>query len=161
MSRTRDVPPTSLVAGAGSSALIYLALQEWLTARSRVVLLDPTYGEYDHVLDNVIGCTVDRLTLRRDESYDVDMSRLLATASGCDLVILVNPNSPTGRLVSRPALVDVISAIGATTRVSVDETYVDFVDASQSMEQFAAASSNVVVGKSMSKAYALSGARVA
>lgn len=31
----------SLVAGAGSSALIYLALRKWLTSRSRVLLLGP------------------------------------------------------------------------------------------------------------------------
>ena len=42
----------------------------------------------------------------------------------------------------------------------MDETYVDYVGANESLERFAAASRNVVVCKSMSKAYALSGLRV-
>jgi histidinol-phosphate/aromatic aminotransferase/cobyric acid decarboxylase-like protein len=49
----------------------------------------------------------------------------------------------------------------AKTRVWVDETYVDFVDTAQSLERMAARSEHVIVCKSMSKAYALSGARVA
>jgi histidinol-phosphate/aromatic aminotransferase/cobyric acid decarboxylase-like protein len=45
--------------------------------------------------------------------------------------------------------------------VWVDETYIDFAGPGVSVEQFAAASENVVVCKSMSKAYALSGLRAA
>jgi histidinol-phosphate/aromatic aminotransferase/cobyric acid decarboxylase-like protein len=43
----------------------------------------------------------------------------------------------------------------------VDETYVDYLGPDQSLERFAARSENVIVCKSMSKVYALSGARVA
>ena len=42
----------------------------------------------------------------------------------------------------------------------IDETYVDYVDKSESIERFASESENVVVCKSMSKVYALSGLRV-
>src|SRR5204863_2860682 len=45
--------------------------------------------------------------------------------------------------------------------VWLDETYVDYISAAESLETFAAASRNVVVCKSMSKVYALSGARAA
>jgi len=53
---TRGVPADSIAVGAGSSSLIYLAFREWLTRNSRVLLPDPTYGEYAHVLERVIGC---------------------------------------------------------------------------------------------------------
>src|SRR5207302_1441068 len=46
------------------------------------------------------------------------------------------------------------------TRVWIDEAYVEFAGADQSLEHFAAESENVVVCKSMSKVYALSGLRV-
>ena len=80
---------------AGSSDLIFLALRAWLTPRSRVLLLDPTYGEYVHVCEQVIGARVERFTLRRQERYAVDLDRLEARCGeGYDLVILVNPNNP-------------------------------------------------------------------
>src|SRR6185369_9289782 len=47
------------------------------------------------------------------------------------------------------------------TRIWVDETYIEYAGSGESLEQFAAESENVIVCKSMSKVYALSGARVA
>jgi histidinol-phosphate/aromatic aminotransferase/cobyric acid decarboxylase-like protein len=45
--------------------------------------------------------------------------------------------------------------------VWIDETYIEYAGAEHSMERLAAESENIVVCKSMSKVYALSGARVA
>jgi histidinol-phosphate/aromatic aminotransferase/cobyric acid decarboxylase-like protein len=72
----------------------------------------------------------------------------------------VNPNNPTGVHVDRTELDRVLRSAGSGTRVWVDEAYIDSVSTDESLEQFAASSSNVIVCKSMSKAYALSGARV-
>jgi histidinol-phosphate/aromatic aminotransferase/cobyric acid decarboxylase-like protein/GNAT superfamily N-acetyltransferase len=158
----RGVKPGNIIVGAGSSDLIFRALPRWLNRKSRVLLLDPTYGEYAHVLENVIGCEVDRLTLRRDCDYDVPLDELEAALRiPYDLVVLVNPNSPTGRHVNAASLGSLLERAHPATRVWVDETYVDFVDSTQSLERVAANSSHIIVCKSMSKAYALSGARVA
>jgi histidinol-phosphate/aromatic aminotransferase/cobyric acid decarboxylase-like protein len=54
-----------------------------------------------------------------------------------------------------------LKAAPSSTRIWIDETYVDFVDPWESLETAAAGSENLIVCKSMSKAYALSGARVA
>ncbi len=158
----RGVAPANILPGAGSSDLIFRAFRHWLTAGSRVLILDPTYGEYAHVLEQVIGCTVDRLPLDRANGYAVDLARLAtALAQDYDLVALVNPNSPTGRHVPRAQLEQVLRTAPWSTRIWVDETYVEYAGAGQSLEQFAAASENVIVCKSMSKVYALSGARAA
>ena len=69
---------------------MFRVLPELVDRRSRVLLLDPTYGEYAHVLENVIGCDVYRLrrvsaatcigcdvyrfALHRLESFDVDLA---------------------------------------------------------------------------------------
>lgn len=158
----RGVKPGNIIVGAGSSDLIFRALPRWLNRKSRVLLLDPTYGEYAHVLEHVIGCHVDRLRLRRECDYDVSLDQLEAALRiPYDLVVLVNPNSPTGRHVNASSLGPLLERAHLTTRVWVDETYVDFVNSTQSFERIAANSSNIIVCKSMSKAYALSGARVA
>ena len=162
IAQMRAVDPASVLPGAGSSDLIYLALRHWLSRRSRVLILDPTYGEYTHVLEQRIQCKVDRLILRRDNDYSVDPLRLRAQLRhGYDLVVLVNPNSPTGRHVPRQVLQTVVADGPSRTRFWIDETYVDYIGADQSLERFAATSSNIVVCKSMSKVYALSGARAA
>ena len=162
IARVRGVGVDNILPGGGSSDLIFLALRHWLTAASRVLILDPTYGEYAHVLERVIRCQVDRLPLARAAQYRVDLRLLESTlAGGYDLVVLVNPNSPTGQHIPRIELEAVLKKVPAATRVWVDETYMEYAGAGESLEKFAARSENVIVCKSMSKVYALSGARVA
>ena len=162
IAHARGVAPENVLPGAGSSDLIFRALRHWLTPASHALILDPTYGEYAHVLERVIGCTVDRLALSRRNNYEVDLARLEAAfADNYDLVVLVNPNSPTGRHVQRADLERVFRRAPARTRAWVDETYVEYAGAGQSLEPLAARSENLIVCKSMSKVYALSGARVA
>jgi len=162
IAQARGVPPATVVLGGGSSDLIFRALTLWLRPTSRVLLLDPTYGEYAHVLERVVGCRVDRLVLRRERHYrpdPADLERALHT--GYDLVVLVNPNSPTGQHVPGGVLREMVAGIPADTRVWIDETYVDYAGPGESLEHVAAASDRIVVCKSMSKAYALSGVRAA
>jgi histidinol-phosphate/aromatic aminotransferase/cobyric acid decarboxylase-like protein/GNAT superfamily N-acetyltransferase len=162
IAEARGVKPRHVLPGAGSSDLIFRALRQWLSPRSHVLLLDPTYGEYAHVLERVIGCTVDRLTLSRAHDYDVDLARLMAAADDrYDLIVLVNPNSPTGRVLPADRMREFLRRVPAQTRVWIDETYMEYAGTEHSMESYAAQSENVIVCKSMSKVYALSGARAA
>jgi histidinol-phosphate/aromatic aminotransferase/cobyric acid decarboxylase-like protein len=162
IARARELQPENILPGAGSSDLIFLALRHWLTRSSRVLILDPTYGEYAHVLEHVVRCRVDRMGLSRENNFQINLDQFTRVADrGYDLIVLVNPNSPTGQHVSRSQLEEVLRKVPARTRIWVDETYIEYAGANESIESFAAASSNVVVCKSMSKVYALSGARAA
>jgi len=161
IARARGVKPENILPGAGSSDLIFRAFRQWLSPDSHALILDPTYGEYVHVLEKVIGCTVDRLPLCAADNYDVPLDRLEAALhDGYDLVVLVNPNSPTGRHIPKTKLEAVLRRAPERTRIWVDETYIEYAGAAESMEQVAARSENILVCKSMSKVYALSGARV-
>lgn len=158
----RGVGAEHVLPGAGSSELIYLALRRRLRAGQRALLLDPTYGEYAHVLSRVVGCRVERLPLERAAGYRLDPDRLAARLrEGFEVVVVVNPNSPTGAHTDRAVLEEVLRGAPKGTWLWIDETYVDYAGAGQSLERFAAESEDVVVCKSMSKVYALSGMRCA
>lgn len=159
--RARGVTPDAILPGAGSSDLIFAGLGRWITPASRVLILDPMYAEYAHVLETVIGARPDRLQLARGRSYDVDVDGLAQMAGRYDWIVLVNPNSPTGRHVPREKLEALLASARPTTRWWIDETYVDYAGSGQSLERYASTSPNVVICKSMSKVYALSGARAA
>jgi len=162
IARSRGVDEENILPGAGSSDLIYLAFRHWLGKNSRVLILDPTYGEYAHILESVIGCQVQRLLLRRSDQYAVDLDELrMQMKMGYDLIVLVNPNNPTGRHIPRENLANILADVPAATRVWIDEAYIDYVGPGESLEFFASRSDNVIVCKSMSKVYALSGMRAA
>ncbi|GGW95994.1 hypothetical protein GCM10010297_17310 [Streptomyces malachitofuscus] len=163
LAKVRALPVETLVAGAGSSDLIFRAFGRWLTARSRVLLLDPGYGEYAHVTERVIGCRVDRFRLHRRDGWAIDFARLASVvrAGRYDLVVVVNPNNPTGRHAPAAALRDLIAAAPSGTRWWIDEAYLGYVDLSESLAPLAAVDPRVVVCTSLSKMYALSGVRAA
>jgi histidinol-phosphate/aromatic aminotransferase/cobyric acid decarboxylase-like protein/N-acyl-L-homoserine lactone synthetase len=163
ISRVRAIPEDKILTGAGSSSLIFLAFREWLRPDSTVVLPDPTYGEYAHVLEHVIGCRVVRLPLSFDEGFRIktdDMARL-ASDKQARLVVLVNPNNPTGRLMPLHEIRRLASALPSTCRLWLDEAYVDYAGKGHSAECLLEEFPNLYVCKSMSKVYALSGMRVA
>ena len=159
----RALPAETIVVGAGSSDLIFRAFGRWLTPESRVLLLDPGYGEYAHVTERVIGCRVDRFRLRREEGWQIDPDRLSAAvrSGDYDLVVVVNPNNPTGRHAPAAQLRSLIEAAPARTRWWIDEAYLGYVGLDESLADLAAVDPRVVVCCSLSKMYALSGVRAA
>lgn len=162
IAKARGIDVANVLPGAGSSDLIFLALREWLTSKSRVLILDPTYGEYVHVLENIIKCQVDRINLLRAKNYTIDIKELLTLAEkNYDLIIIVNPNSPTGQYISATDLQGALEKIPPNTRIWIDETYIEYCGKDQSLEKFATSTNNVIICKSMSKVYALSGLRSA
>ncbi|SFX76818.1 pyridoxal phosphate-dependent aminotransferase [Streptomyces atratus] len=163
LAMARALPVETLVAGAGSSDLIFRAFDRWLTPESRVLLLDPGYGEYAHVTERVIGCQVDRFRLHRRDGWRIDFARLASVvgAGRYDLVVVVNPNNPTGRHASAAELRTLIAAAPAGTRWWIDEAYLGYVDLAESLAPLAAVDPRVVVCTSLSKMYALSGVRAA
>jgi histidinol-phosphate/aromatic aminotransferase/cobyric acid decarboxylase-like protein len=155
----RGVPQASVVPGAGSSDLIFRALREWLSPSSLAVILEPTYAEYPFVLENVIGCRVRRVPLDPEANFAPDLDALDAAARGADLVVIVNPNSPTGTFFDPEALWRLIERHTPGTRFWIDEAYIDYISPAASLEQRAANREGVVICKTMSKVYALSGMR--
>ncbi|MDH6516569.1 histidinol-phosphate/aromatic aminotransferase/cobyric acid decarboxylase-like protein [Streptomyces sp. SAI-135] len=159
----RQLPPDTLAVGAGSSDLIFRAFGRRLTPRSRVLLTDPCYGEYAHVTERVIGCRVDRFPLCREDGWRIDPDRLAAAVrSGrYDLVVVVNPNNPTGRHAPASGLRALIEAAPERTHWWIDEAYLGYVGPHESLAGLAATDPRVTVCTSLSKMYALSGLRVA
>jgi histidinol-phosphate/aromatic aminotransferase/cobyric acid decarboxylase-like protein len=161
IAQTRNIDANCVLAGGGSSDLIFLALRQWLNPSSRVLILDPMYGEYAHLVEKLIRCRVERVHLDRNAGYRLDLDQLTRQlAEGPDLFIWVNPNNPTGLHIAKNDVETVLRQVPAKTRVWIDETYVEYAGREQSLETFAARSKNVVVCKSLSKVYALSGLRV-
>jgi len=75
------------------------------------------------------------------------------------LVFLCSPNNPTGRLLDRTAVLKLAQSLLGRAVVVVDEAYVDF--ASQpSLASEIASNPNLVVLRTLSKAFGLAGARV-
>ena len=149
------VPPEAVLAGPGSSALTFLAFSRWLSSASRVLLVEPTYGEYAHLCETVIGCRADRFTVGWREPFD--FARWAARAADYDWVVLVNPNNPTGAAIPTAELV---AALPEGPLVWIDEAYLAYTEEPSSASHVLNRPGLAVV-RSFSKSHALSGLRAA
>lgn len=127
----------AIVAAPGTQALIQVLPS--LVARSKVAIVGQTYAEH-------------ALCWRR-AGHEVSVVADLAAAAEAEIVVVVNPDNPTGRLV--PA--DALRAIKANLLV-VDEAFIDFLPAKASLAS--ALQSNTVVLRSFGKTYGLAGVRL-
>ena len=162
ISEHRTLNRESILPGAGSSDLIFRIFNQWLRPSSKVLILDPTYGEYSHILNKIIKCKVERLELKREEGYNINIDKLREKLNQkFDLFVWVNPNSPTGLHINKNEVERLLLNNKGCERIWIDETYVEYAGREQTLERFAEKSNNVFVCKSMSKVYALSGLRAA
>ena len=166
IAHVRGVQTKHVAVSSGSSSLMFSFLPQLLNANSRVLVLSPMYGEYSHILTHVIGCEVTDFVLLREDGFKIDVDALVEQSRQHDAVIFVNPNSPTG--VYCEEMSEIVHRIQdeseSPTRckmIWVDETYIDYVPSAQSLEPLVASIPSLIVCKSMSKCYALSGLRVA
>lgn len=157
IAEVRGIDPERIMVGAGSSDLIFLLFPH---LNSRTLILDPMYGEYSFILESVVGCEVVRHMLDPRRGFELCLKELAGTIERGKpgVVALVNPNSPTGHYVHRDGLVELVDRFPQILFV-VDEAYIDFVDRALSLETVRRP--NLIVIKSLSKVYALSGVRAA
>jgi histidinol-phosphate aminotransferase len=95
-----------------------------------------------------------------DESFDLDIDAILETwQPQCKLIFLCSPNNPTGNVYTAKDILHLCNAFKNKAMVIVDEAYIEFSD-KPSMSQYLNNHDNLVVLRTLSKAYGMAGARL-
>ncbi|MGH7256527.1 MAG: threonine-phosphate decarboxylase CobD, partial [Nitrospirales bacterium] len=155
------VPPDLIAIGNGSSELIHL-LPAALSLR-HAMILGPTFSDYARAVTLARG-RVTFLHASRDSGYrppvGETLARLRAPASESDSVVLCHPNSPTGQVATPEEMHDLIETCQERGLwLIVDESFVDYCE-DRSVLPAIAAHPRLVVLRSFTKFYALTGLRV-
>ncbi len=163
ISKFRGIPKVNILAGGGSSDLIFTFFPKTVGKDDKVLILDPMYGEYQHILENVIGANVIRFTLKKENDFKINPDLLIEAINNSmpKMVVLVNPNSPTGQYLPKKEILRILKSIPQNILFVIDETYMEYIGRNYSLEKDVLNFENLIIIKSMSKVYALSGARVA
>jgi L-threonine-O-3-phosphate decarboxylase len=152
------VSRSSLMAGNGSSELLWLAALAYLRPGDRVHVIGPTYCEYARAAQ-VAGAEILRFTARKKDLFQLDISTLsrILRRDAPKLVFLGNPNNPTGLYLRREEVLAVACSFDGL--LVVDEAYLPFVRDSDTLLDLAAAG-RLLLLRSLTKCYALAGLRL-
>jgi histidinol-phosphate aminotransferase len=154
------VPAASVLATRGSDEAIDILSRIYLRAGEDAILqCAPTFGMYQ-VAARIQGASVIDVPLQRTHGWRLDPERLLAAwRPNVKLVYLCSPNNPTANLLDEGALEAVCTALDGKAIVVVDEAYIEWC-ASPSIAAWLDRYSTLAILRTMSKAYALAGARI-
>ena len=158
MASLYDVPAENCLVGRGSDEAIDLLVRAFCRAgQDSVVITPPTFGFYK-VAARIQGAGVLEVPLR-PEDFALDLPAVLEAGRRARIVFLCSPNNPTGNLLDEPALLEICAALADRALVCVDEAYIEFAGRA-SLTRRLAEFGNLVVLRTLSKAYALAGARL-
>lgn len=153
------VDPEQVLAGRGSDEGIDLVVRAFCRAgQDSVVICPPTFGMYK-VSARIQGAAVVEVPLIKERNFALDAEAVVAAwHEGIKIVFICSPNNPTGGLADRSAIETICERLANQAVVVVDEAYIEFARTESIVKQLARFP-NLVVLRTLSKAYALAGAR--
>jgi histidinol-phosphate aminotransferase len=155
------VTPDQVWAANGSNEVMLQILQAFGGPGRTAVSFAPTYSMYpEYARDTMTGWVVGH----REEDFTLDVAHAVAVIGEHrpSVVLLPSPNNPTGTALPLSTVTAVCAAAAAWDAVVViDEAYGEFRRAgTPSALEVLAETPNLVVSRTMSKAFALAGARL-
>lgn len=143
-------PPEEIVVGAGMDEVISNMARLFLGPGDEALIPIPTYTYYALV---VRLCGAEPVYRRRLESFDVDPR---ISEENAKMVFLCSPNNPTGNALSEKDLRTIAESTEGI--VFLDEAYAEFAESS--LLELVDDYDNLIVGRTLSKAFGLAGLRL-
>lgn len=149
-----------LVLGAGADELLELLSKVLLGPGDECVFAWPSFAMYPIVV-NGMGATAVRVPLDGEMAHDLPAMQAAVTER-TRLVIVCNPNNPTGTSVGKAAFDAFVAALPEDVVLAVDEAYVDFArrkDLPDSLGWVDRRPATIVL-RTFSKVFGLAGLRI-
>lgn len=152
--------PEQVFCGNGAADVLYRLM---LTLKPKKILLaSPTFSEYEQAAE-LAGSSIIRFPLREQDSFAMPETFWDAVTPETELVIVCNPNNPTGQVTPKRFLKKGMERCQAAgVRLLVDECFHDFLDEPEQvvMTDYVPGNCNLILLRSFTKMYAIPGIRL-
>jgi histidinol-phosphate aminotransferase len=149
------VPPAQLLLTNGIDEGLYLLSATYLAESDEMLFADPTFVMYP-IYGHSTGAKVIRVMAEDDFAFPTKKV-LAAISPRTRLITIANPNNPTGSVVRREDLLQILQS-ASDAAVLVDEAYFEF--GGESLLSELGRYSNLFIARTFSKAYGLAGLRL-
>ena len=124
LAKRENVSADQVICGNGAAELMFLLAQS--LRPKHAVLAQPCFFEYEQSLQ-AVDCQITNVWLRAEDGFELTTEFVSQIPADADLVILGNPNNPTGRLIPE----EVLAAVRAHCRehkiwLVADESFLIF-----------------------------------
>jgi histidinol-phosphate aminotransferase len=139
----------------GVDEAIHLVCETYLEPGDEALIVVPTFSMYE-IYARATGADVLAIPARKGFEFPT-AAVLTSTSAKTKLIAIANPNNPTGKVVPRERLIDIIEE-APDAAVLIDEAYFEFYG--DTMMDLVGKYENLFIARTFSKAYGLAGFRV-
>jgi histidinol-phosphate aminotransferase len=162
IARRASVSPENIALGSGSWEILRTAVRLYTSSSRPLVTAAPSYESPERMAEQ-LGVGVRKVAV--DADGRLDLEKMAQAARWAGLVFLCNPNNPTSTVHSARAVTEFVARVrreSPETAILIDEAYHDYVTdpGYATSVPLALEQPNVVVSRTLSKAYGLAGMRV-
>ncbi|MGL4800219.1 MAG: threonine-phosphate decarboxylase CobD [Cellulosilyticaceae bacterium] len=158
--RFEDVPKAWVIPGNGAADVIFRFV--YATKPKKAMVLAPTFSEYEEAL-RAVGAEVVYYPLHEKDDFQVTASILDAIEESLDVVFICNPNNPTGQVVDKELLNDIlVKCEKVHVNLVVDECFNDFLEMADeyTVKELLPQSERLFILKAFTKMYGIPGVRI-
>lgn len=160
LAETYDMAAEQIVLGNGSCEILLAGAQVLLEPGAELIYAWPSFSMYPH-LAAMTGATAVEVPLTSDHRHDLD-AMLAAITPKTKMILVCNPNNPTGTFVDFDAINSFVSEVPSDVCIVIDEAYIEFVEDvdRDGLLPLVIEHDNVVITRTFAKIYGLAGLRV-
>ncbi|UPW85053.1 histidinol-phosphate transaminase [Lysinibacillus sp. Ag94] len=152
------VQKDSVLLGNGASELFSVLVRRY--ANKRVIIVHPTFSEYERTL-RAVGAEIVPVIVEDIVHYTLPMEHLKREMANADALYICTPNNPTGVLPKKEELLELIAhGTKVNCELVFDEAFIDWVDETCSLIQYVTENPHLIIVRSMTKMYAIPGLRL-
>ena len=147
--------PKNITVGNGSSELLDLCVKTFVDKDETILSLDPTFSMYS-IYAQVFSAKY--IGAKAEEDFKVNVDSIIKDIkeNNPKLIILCNPNNPTGSVLTKEEVRKIVKSTDAL--IALDEAYMEFGD--ESLIDEVMDYDNLLIVKTVSKAFSLAGIRM-
>jgi len=147
--------PSNIIIGNGSDELISIIVNSFIDNDDIIIACSPTFSMYE-IYGKIAGGKT--LYIDSDENFNVNPEDIIKSANEnkAKIVFICNPNNPTGTVFKEEEIIKIIENVSSL--VVLDEAYYEFLG--ETLIDKVNKYKNLIVLRTLSKAFGLAGARV-
>lgn len=151
------VEPANIILGNGSNEVIEFVAHAFLNRGDSMVTSEYAFVAYKLIAELFGAQTIEAPS--REFKYDLP-AILKAIQPNTRLIVIANPNNPTGTLISQREIDEFMKKVPDHLVTVFDEAYYEFLDQPPDTLRYVRADRRVVVLRTFSKIHGLAGTRV-
>ena len=157
ISKYIGVDPKYIIEGNGSSELLELLVKTYVDKNEVILSFEPSFSMYK-IYSQIYSTSYIAVPSNKDFSLDINLMIEYQKKYNPKLIFICTPNNPTGYLIPKEDIIKLLENTNAL--VAVDEAYMEFTNGSSSMVNEFNRYNNLVILRTMSKAFGLAGIRL-